>query len=305
MSYSPIADKLAARKLVILDGGTGTDIQRRGVDMDSEVWCAQANLTHPDVVREVHAGYINVGAQVITANTYASAPLMFAARGRDDMEKVDAAAMKLALEARDASGKNVCVAGSVSVMRPHKPGTDRFDPSFTWTEEDARALFATKAENLKANGAELIILEMMRDTQYSLWAAEAAMNTGLPVWVGIAVERGTDGGLHGVNHPGTALADIVKALTASGPEACLVMHSPMDVIPEAMEIISTNWSGTVGAYPEAGEFRMPDWQFVDVEPDEFRTAAAGWRAGGADIIGGCCGITPAHIEALKDLEEAR
>jgi S-methylmethionine-dependent homocysteine/selenocysteine methylase len=94
--------------VVILDGGTGTDIQRRGVKMDSDVWCAEANLTHPDVVRSVHEDYIKAGADVITANTYASSPLMFHARGRTDLIEVDTAAMREARAAADAAGPAGC-----------------------------------------------------------------------------------------------------------------------------------------------------------------------------------------------------
>jgi S-methylmethionine-dependent homocysteine/selenocysteine methylase len=187
--YDHIRKKLSAGDLVILDGGTGTDIQRRGVKMDSEVWCAEANLTHPDVVRSVHEDYIKAGADVITANTYASSPLMFHARGRSDLIEVDTAAMREARAAADAADRPVAVAGSISVMRPHVAGTDRFDDAIGFDETQMRAFYRQKAENLKACGADLIVLEMMRDSKFSAWATDAAIDTGLPVWVGIAVER--------------------------------------------------------------------------------------------------------------------
>ncbi len=300
--YDHIRKKLAAGDLVILDGGTGTDIQRRGVKMDSDVWCAEANLTHPDVVREVHEDYIRSGADVITANTYASSPLMFHARGRKDLIEVDTAAMREARAAADAAARPIAVAGSISVMRPHTAGTDRFDGGIEYDEAEMRALYRAKAENLKACGADLIVLEMMRDSRFSAWAVDAAMDTGLPVWVGIAVERNARGSLSGVNHPDEELGALVRTLTARKPDVCLVMHSPMDVIHEALDVIKANWPGIAGAYPEAGEFRMPDWEFVDVNPAEFAEAARGWRTAGARIIGGCCGINPEHIAALsKDL----
>lgn len=300
--YAHIKSKLDNGDLVILDGGTGTDIQRRGVKMDSDVWCAEANLTHPDVVRAVHDDYIKVGAEVITANTYASAPLMFNAHGRDaDLIETDTVAMRVAREAADAAGRPVCVAGSISVMRPMTRGTDDFDLSYTWDDDTVRRLFDAKAANLKACGADMLIMEMMRDIKFSSWAVEAAVNTGLPVWVGIAVERTGDGTLAGVNHPEQLLESIVKELTRFNPDACLIMHSPIDTILEGLEIISANWSGPTGAYPEAGEFTMPDWQFVDIAPADFAVAAESWRAAGAQIVGGCCGVTPDHIAALSSL----
>jgi len=297
--YAHTKKKLDNNELVILDGGTGTDIQRRGVKMDSDVWCAEANFTHPEVVRAVHDDYIRVGAEIITANTYASAPLMFNAHGRDDdMIEADRIAMRVAREAAAAADREITVAGSISVMRPIAKGTDDFDTSITFDEDKVRKLFDIKAENLKACGADFLIMEMMRDTKFSKWAVESAINTGLPVWVGIAVERNGQGELAGVNHPDQLLATVVNELTRFKPDACLIMHSPIDTILESLDIIKANWSGTLGAYPEAGEFQMPDWQFVDIDPADFAGTAREWRAAGAGIIGGCCGVTPDHIEAV-------
>src|SRR6476620_1572771 len=100
MSYDYIAQKLARGETIILDGGTGTDIQRRGVPMNGLTWCAEANLTHPDVVREVHADYIKAGADIIIANTFATSPLLFDSCRRDDeMLEIDRRAGQSAREA--------------------------------------------------------------------------------------------------------------------------------------------------------------------------------------------------------------
>ena len=61
--YERIAKKLAAGRNIILDGGTGTDIQRRGAPMSAETWCADANMTHPQIVKAVHEDYIRAGAE--------------------------------------------------------------------------------------------------------------------------------------------------------------------------------------------------------------------------------------------------
>ena len=74
MSYQFIEDKLARVQIIILDGGTGTDIQRRGAPMSSDVWCADVNLTHPHIVRAVHDNYVRAGADIIAANTFALCP---------------------------------------------------------------------------------------------------------------------------------------------------------------------------------------------------------------------------------------
>jgi S-methylmethionine-dependent homocysteine/selenocysteine methylase len=207
--YDHIAAKLARGDIIILDGGTGTDIQRRGVSMDSSTWCAEANMTHPEIVREVHLDYIKAGADIIIANTFATSALLFNALGRDDeLLEIDRAAVAIARAA--AAGKPVAVAGSMSTMRPNVPGTDRTNKAREWPEKEARRLFKRKADNLAACRVDLIMMEMMRDADYSLWATEAAIATGLPVWVGISVERGKNGELVGFGREDQKLDQVAR-----------------------------------------------------------------------------------------------
>lgn len=297
--YEQIERRLKSGGLVVLDGGTGTDIQRRGVDMNGEVWCAEANFTHGDVVRDVHADYIRAGAQVITANTYASSPLSFSALGRaDEIETVDREAVIHARRAIEETARTpVALAGSCSVMPPVARGTDRIDP-VPWNPATIKPLYEKKVAVLADAGCDLIIMEMMRDLEVSLWATEAAVATGLPVWVGIAVERDDSGALVSFANHDWTLAELTRTLMDTGARAALVMHNEISTTDDALAIIRSEWNGPIGAYPEAGHFEMPTWVFKDVSPEDFADACRRWRGAGAGILGGCCGITPAHIQAL-------
>ncbi|MDZ7828132.1 MAG: homocysteine S-methyltransferase family protein [Halofilum sp. (in: g-proteobacteria)] len=267
--------------------------------MNDEVWCATANLTHGDTVRAVHEDYIRAGAEVITANTYASSPLSFASLGREgEIEAIDREAVRLAHEAVDRVATSpVAVAGSVSVMPAFARGTDhagepRMNPA------RARSLYEHKTRVLADAGCDLLIMEMMRDLEVSRWATEAAVATGLPVWVGMSAER-VDGVLvSNMNHR-HSLAELTRGLMAGGAQVALIMHNELSITDEALEIIRAEWDGPVGAYPESGYFEMPHWVFRDLSPDDFVAACRRWRAAGATVLGGCCGITPAHIEALS------
>src|SRR4029079_3474807 len=138
MSYDRIAKKLAKGDIIIIDGGTGTDIQSRGVPMATETCGCEANLTHPALVRCVHEDYIAAGAEIVTANTYPTSPLLFNALGRDaDMIRIDKEALR---SARQASDVRLPVAGSFSVRRPMQQGVDRVKAYRQWSEKDARAL---------------------------------------------------------------------------------------------------------------------------------------------------------------------
>ena len=298
MSYQYIEEKLARGQTIIMDGGTGTDLQRRGVPMSGEVWCADANLTHPHIVREVHDEYIRVGADMITANTFASSALSFNYFKRDDdLLLVDQAAVREAKAA--AVGHKVAVAGSVSTMRPVVAGSDRTDLSAEWTEAEARALFRRKVENLKSCGVDLIMMEMMRDADYSVWATEEAIKTGLPVWVGISVERREDDNLVGFGRQDQLLEYVAPALAALKPKVMSIMHTSPNDTDEALAILRKSWNGSIGTYPECGFFKAPDWQFVDViTPDDLVSKSRDWQKLGVSAFGGCCGIGPEHISLL-------
>ena len=299
MNYDRIKAKLAAGENIILDGGTGTDIQRRGAPMSGDTWCADANATHGEIIRAVHDDYIAVGADIITANSFASSPLSFNAYGRDEeMLALDAAAVSHAKAA--AQGHDVCVAGSFSTMRPVYAGTDRTDLSKNWTRDEAMVLFRRKAQNLKALGVDLVMMEMMRDTDYSLWACEAALETGLPVWIGISVEKHGDM-LTGFGREDQKFDDVAKAMAGLKPEVISIMHTSPNNTDEALAILRKHWNGPVGTYPECGYFKAPDWQFVDViAPSDLVRKSHEWNKLGATVFGGCCGLGPDHIHALAE-----
>ena len=297
MSYQFIKDKLARGETIILDGGTGTDIQRRGAPMSGPTWCAEVNATHGDIVRDVHADYVRVGADIIAANTFATSPLTFNAYGRDDeLIALDAAAVAHAKAA--TQGKSVCIAGSISTQRPLIPGTDRTNFEKNWTRDETMVLFRRKAENLKSLGVDLLMMEMMRDTDYALWACEAAMNTGLPVWIGLSAER-ADGALVGFGRPDQNFEDIAKCLAALAPDVMSIMHTSPNDTDDALIALRKYWAGPMGTYPECGYFKAPDWLFVDViTPQDLVQKSHEWNRLGATIFGGCCGLGPDHIHAL-------
>ena len=116
--YGKLMERLADGEVVILDGATGTEIERLGVTLRDDVWCALASETHPDVVRRVHENYIGVGAEVIITNTYSACRQYLDNGGlghrSDDLCR---RATELAIEAREASGNDeVFIAGSVTAI---------------------------------------------------------------------------------------------------------------------------------------------------------------------------------------------
>ena len=195
----PLEDKIRAGGVIVLDGATGTELQRRGAPMDRAAWCAAATLIHPELLVQLHEDYVRAGADIITANTFASSRRMLGPAGLGDaVAKVNTEAVRLAREAREraAPDRPVAVAGSLSTMRPILPGTGAADPAFEATAEEAKATYGEVAGLLAEAGAELILMEMMCDLEQAGYAMEAAAATGLPVWVGFSVRAASKPAFH-------------------------------------------------------------------------------------------------------------
>lgn len=300
-----IDDRLAAGELILLDGATGTELERRGAEMNHAAWCAMATKTHPDVLRSIHEDYIRAGADIVTANTYASTLAMLEVAGAaDEFESLNRNAVRIAREARDAiADRPVAVAGSMSVSRYIEPGTDRVSTVIDMSEPAARARFRAKAEILADSDVDLILMEMMRDLDLSVWAIEEAVKTGLPVWVGLSCEKDPDGKLVGFGRHEFPFTEIIDGLVSLGGVVASIMHSSINDTEEALPLLQEYWNGPIAIYPECGYFQMPHWQFVDIiEPEALAQHARMWIDDGVQIVGGCCGLGPEHIEALAKLK---
>ena len=292
--------------IVLVDGAMGTELQRRGVAMDKIAWSGAAVITNPDAVRETHEDYIRAGAEVIITNTFGSTRQMLEPAGYgDQVEAVHRGAVELARQARDNVGKSgVSIAGSIST---EPPGFDR--DAFLSPEKELAA-YREAAGFLADAGADLIALEMIIETEHAARAFQAASETGLPVWLGAGCKKDEEGRIVSFDHPDIEFATILDALIPLGPAVVNIMHSEIEAVPEAIEIVRQRWDGPVGVYPESGYFTKPNWNFVDIiPPDALAREALGWVASGVRLLGGCCGMGPEHIEALRaampDLEAAR
>ncbi len=308
MSYANLKKRLDDGEVVILDGATGTELQRRGVDMDPAAWCGVATLQNDQVLTEIHRDYIAAGAEVITANTFASSRLMLTPAGHaDDVAEINRRAVEAALRARDAApdGRAAVVAGSLSHMLPISEGTDKTELSTLPSDDQMADAFHELAQILKSSGADLILLEMMYHPVRAKLALEAARATGLPVWFGFTARRNAKGRVISFYHrEDLPLSAVTALLPGSGVDAAGCMHSPADLTGEAQAETRKDFDGALMAYPDSGFFKMPDWQFVDViDPVRLEDFFLDWLQGGTQIIGGCCGLTIAHIEAAVRARE--
>ncbi|MDE0420850.1 MAG: homocysteine S-methyltransferase family protein [Gammaproteobacteria bacterium] len=318
-------DKITAGDVIVLDGAIGSEIDRLGGQMDEAAWCGVANWTHPDTVRRVHESYLEAGADVITANTFATCRHVLEAAGYGDQTvTINRRAVELAREAleRVAPDRPVAVAGSMSNNVAWLPGTVGPDPAYEPSPQQEAANYREMADVLAEAGCDLLVMEMMTDIEHASRAMEAAVATGLPVWTGISTSRGPGDRMVGWNitweeaddrlsddyHQGPTkpLETIIDALCALGPQAVGIMHSSMPSTTLGLEVLFDRWSGPVMAYPEATGFDAETRQNRGtVPPDEYANYCRGWVERGVQIIGGCCGTTVHHIRAMVDRLPAR
>ena len=283
-------------RLLVLDGATGTELERRGVPMDDAAWCAAALVTHPETVREVHEDYVRAGADVIITNTFPTSRHVLEPAGLGDrLRELNVRAVELAQQAREtAAERPVSVAGSISTF------SARHDNTLQPPEAQARANYREQAEVLAEAGVDLIALEMLRDIEQATYAVQAAATTGLPVWAGFSCKRREDGTVVLWDEQNT-LEEALQKIPLSDVSMICIMHTLIEDAPVALGEVGGMWEGSVGAYPHAGRFVMPNWQFTDeISPEDFATEAEGWVAMGARVVGGCCGIGPDHVRAVAE-----
>jgi methionine synthase I (cobalamin-dependent) len=310
MRYARLKERLVAGETIILDGPTGTELQRRGAAMDAAAWCGPATLANERLLTAIHADYIRAGADVITTNTYASSRLLLAAAGlADRVDEINRRAVAAALRARDSAPnrENVVVAGSLSHMVPIRQGARATDPEKLPSDAEIEEALGEMAQILAEAGCELIILEMMYHPSRVRAALNAARATNLPIWFGASARRGRSGNIISYDQSEEIPLETIAAMIPSGGiDAAGIMHTNVDVLGEALDIVRGHFAGPLMAYPDSGDFEMPNWRFVDViSPPRFETFCRTLIASGVQIIGGCCGLSPDHIRAAARAKEHR
>ena len=303
----PLSERLDNHELLLLDGGVSTEIRRRGVALDENVWSGLTTKTHPDEVRSVHEDYIRAGARIITANTYSTARHVLESINLGHEAKLlNLKSVQLAQQARDAvADGDVYVAGSMSSMPPL---TSRYEVA---TGEQVESSYRELAAVLAEAGVDLIICEMMRDVENAGIVIAAALETGLPVWIGYSTMMADNGvdvrSLRWKNRDDTTDAHdfgaMLDQLDTAGAQAAGIMHTRVEQVAPALGVLARHWSGPLLAYAETGNLVLPDFHFDELYPPADYTAVVeSWiDAHGVQIVGGCCGTGPEHIRALKEM----
>jgi S-methylmethionine-dependent homocysteine/selenocysteine methylase len=296
---------------LLLDGGTGSELQRRGVDLSKGVtseddgtlgaWSANGLRDAPEVVRTIHEDYLRVGADIITANSYNTNRGQLATLGHaDEMEELSRLAVELAVEARNRMNPDAYVAGSIAPTNRFPLG---WDPDRVAPPDQLARDWGDQIAVLAEAGSDLILIETMSAIFQLIPAVDAARASGLPVFLGIHPT------LEGTMTSGETIEQLVAALEERMPDAVLLMcRSPEDVS-ATLPNLRDAFSGPTGAYANTGYGRSEDassgqYHTIDIganTPQRYARFCEEWIQMGAQMIGGCCATTPEHIAALRPL----
>jgi methionine synthase / methylenetetrahydrofolate reductase(NADPH) len=282
-------ERLERGPVIVGDGGMGALLSAAVPRLRSP---EEANLRAPQAVVSLHASFINAGAELIETNTFGANRRKLAHHFlEDDLELINSTGVKLARDARELSGRDVFIAGSIGPLG--EAATSRV----------RRELFAEQAAILDGRGADLFAVETFYDLDEVVDAIEAVRSvSNLPIVAMLTFDEGgetlagvtareaaerlseLDVAAIGANH-GAGLLTALAALEQMGRDG-----KPLAALPN---VGLASLSGGRVIYPHA-------------TPEYFGEFAAHARDLGAKLIGGCCGTTPAEIAAIRAaVEEER
>lgn len=284
-------------EITLLDGSIGQELVKRAGKAPTPLWSTMVMIDQPEILRDVHREYFNVGASVATTNTY---PVLYDRLVRegleDQIETLWAQAIKSACSARDTHGSGK-VAGSIGpLIASYRPD---ICPPAAEAEERYGDIVAALTPHV-----DLLLIETMSSVDQADGALRAATKSGLPVWLAVSVEDFDGSKLRS----GENLADLAPVLNRHDTDAILINCSRPEAVSTAVDI-AAQFGRPFGAY--ANGFTKITQGFLkdaptvdalqersDLSPAAYADFAMGWIEQGATIVGGCCEVGPDHIAEL-------
>ena len=284
-------------EISLLDGSIGQELVKRAGKAPTPLWSTTVMIDQPEILRDVHAEYFNVGASVATTNTYPVLHDRLVRAGlQDQIETLWAQAVKSAQSARNAHGSGR-IAGSIG------PLIASYRPDICPSAAEAEELYRDVVDAL-APHVDLLLIETMSSVDQADGALRAAMKSGRPVWIAVSVEDFDGSKLRS----GENLADLAPVLNRHDTDAILINCSRPEAVSTAVDIVA-QFGRPFGAYANGftkiAQGFLKDAPTVDalqersdLSPAAYADFAMGWIDQGATIVGGCCEVGPDHIAEL-------
>ena len=293
--------------ITVIDGGMGKELQRIGAPFGQPEWSALALIEDPDFVRQAHQNFVDAGAELIIANTYAVVPYhlgpdLFAARGAE----LAALAADIARDVADASERPIQVAGSIP------PLFGSYEP-WNFRPDDAPALWDVLVK-AQAGKVDLWLAETISSVEEYRSVAAVLADRPEPLWVSFTLSDSlpadADPSTWCELRSGESIADMADAVRGQVDAVLFNCSEPERFEPAIKQLVEALGDDAVpiGAYANAFEEKEKGYSSnsvvlklrEDLTAGAYVAMAQRWIDAGATIIGGCCGIMPNHIEALAE-----
>jgi methionine synthase I (cobalamin-dependent)/5,10-methylenetetrahydrofolate reductase len=275
------------RGTVVFDGAMGTMLYGRGVFVNR---CFdELNLSNPNLVKQVHAEYLEAGAEVIETNTFGAHRFKLGPHGLEgQVRKINREGARIT---REAVGDRGLVAGAMGPLG--KP----LEPIGSISADEAQAAYREQAEGLLEGGVDVFVIETMPSLDQAKAALAAVRSLGAEQPVAVSLTFNEEGNTLYGDSPEDAVRELealdvplVGANCSQGPQAMLETLSRMAAVAR---------SAKLAAMPNAGSPAYVDGRYVYLcTPEYMATWARRFLEAGASVVGGCCGTTPAHIRDL-------
>ncbi len=287
----------------ILDGAMGSELIRWGMELPEHIWSAAANLTNPELVLKIHREYVDAGADYITANTFRTTPRAFGkldslVAGFVEVNKKDAVlnsrnSLFTAVElAKEAARNSVKVLGSIASLE------DCYSPELFPGKNTAITEFRQLGGWLSDAGVDILLLETMNSIAEAEAGLIALQSFELPIWVSFVMKDDE----HLLS--GDLLLDALTLLQDHSVNTVLLNCNPLQRTEKAMILLTKNWTGKWGIYPNLGIGEpSPNGRITKYESMEKFTALMEKAIDlGASVVGACCGSTPEQISEISKIK---
>lgn len=311
MSTSPPSTLLPSQQTtILLDGGLGTELERRGHDLSDRLWSARLLRDDPQAVASVHADYLLAGADIIaTASYQASLPgFLEAGLAQEQFERLLDVAMHVArvqrdefwqTHATDTQRKQPQVAASIGPYGAYLANGAEYTGDYRLTSLQLREFHELRWQRLAAGQPDVMLCETIPSMQEARvlgqLAEETWLKSGIPTWISFSCRDA----MH--LSDGTELATCLAALeNLDGVQAVGANCLSPSIVSDLLRHLRQCTDRVLMIYPNSGEC----WDAAgrkwtgEEEAVSFSQAAIEWRSLGATIIGGCCRTTPSHIRAV-------
>ena len=285
--------------MIILDGSMGNELLKREGKRSSGLWSAQFLIDSPELVKEVHQAYVDVGAQVITTNTYSTIPSYLKKEKKTHLMKD--LIRKAGIIARGVAEENhqkILVAGSLP------PLDESYRPDLVPDEKEALPIYEELIEELNPF-VDIFLCETVSsilETSNILKAVRDKADKNKEIWLSWTLLEDKSGRLRSKE----TVEEAFQLAETFNPDAYLFNCTDPIAITEGIKKLSKLTDKPIGCYPNI--FGVPlDWTLdnnVEVNPrnlsiKQFIEYKKLWEDLGASIIGGCCGLGPDYIKAIS------